>query len=77
MTNTKPEIEVRHAPNGSIDEILLYRDGECLVHLEYMDSGLVWMGLYGKEKMAHVRLGAKSRIQTTVDISDNVSQKDV
>ncbi len=64
----KRRIEVRKKDDGSIDEVLLYIDDECVMHMEYMDHNSVWIGLYdGKEYPTHVRLGSSDSITTVVE----------
>lgn len=50
--------EIRLNEDGTIDEILLYINGECVMHLEQMDDSYFWMGLYAEGKTCHVRAGA-------------------
>lgn len=39
------DVELRFNPNGTLDEVVLMKAGECVFHLEYLDNGHVWMGL--------------------------------
>jgi hypothetical protein len=64
----KRRIEVRKKPDGSVDEVLLYIDDECVMHLEYMDDNKIWIGLYdGRDYPTHVRMGSAKPIQTVVE----------
>jgi hypothetical protein len=68
-------IEVRNKPDSDdVDEVLLWIDGKCVFHLEYMDDNQIWMGLYGKHQMAHVRQGSPKPIQTVVDETETTEE---
>ena len=62
-------IEIRHNPDGSVDEVCMYIDGECVVHVEQMSTAHWWMGLYGKTHEAHVNLFPKSKRQTPITLN--------
>ena len=39
------DVEIRFIADGSLDEVILSRNGECLFHMEYMDVNHVWFGV--------------------------------
>lgn len=51
--------EIRLNDDGTIDEVLLYIGNQCVMHLEQMDDGYFWMGLYADAKTCHVNVGAR------------------
>ena len=68
-------IEVRNKPDGSVDEVVMMIGGKCVLHLEYMDDNYIWIGVYDQEgEMAHIRLTAKKRITTVVEIEDEQTE---
>lgn len=52
--------EVRLNPDGSIDELLMYIDGQCVMHIEQMSDNYFWMGLYANGMTLHSQFGAKN-----------------
>lgn len=54
-------IEFRQLDSADeLDEVLLYVDGKCVVHLEAMSETSYWIGLYAKGHEAHLHIGSKS-----------------
>ena len=54
------DVEVRFFPDeNSLDEVVLYKNGECLFHLEYLDDGRVWIGVGD----VHVNLTSETPIR--------------
>jgi hypothetical protein len=45
--------EVRPNDDGSVDEVLIYADGECVFHLEQLDDDAYWFAWYGNEPERH------------------------
>lgn len=54
-------IEIRRNDDGSVDEVLMYVDGRCVVHVEQMYDECFWMALYGSKHTAHVNFWSKNR----------------
>lgn len=52
-------IEIRRQ-SGEIDEIILYRNGECVVHIESMSDQCFWMSLMAKRFEVHANCYAKN-----------------
>jgi hypothetical protein len=52
-------IEIRRDEEGELDEIIVYRDGRCVVHIEAMSDQMFWMSLASKRFVAHCNVGAK------------------
>lgn len=36
------DVEIRFMADGSLDEVILCKNGECLFHMEYMDLDHIW-----------------------------------
>jgi len=53
--------EIRYS-NGEIDEVLMWRDGDCVMHLERMDDNSIWIGLHEKRSTTHIDLNSKEDI---------------
>ena len=48
---------------GEPDEVLIWRNGDCLMHLERMDDNQLWIGLhFDDRKTIHLDLTSKSDI---------------
>lgn len=56
MADSLVTAEVRKDKAGRLDEILLYADGKCLMHLERMDKTHVWFVLHTDAADRHFRL---------------------
>ena len=41
--------EIRLDENGTVDEILIYVDGKCVLHTERLDKHLFYVGVYTDE----------------------------
>lgn len=55
-------IEIRYQGEGKdqfLDEICLYRDGECCVHMESMSDVSYWMSLTSKRFEVHANIFSK------------------
>lgn len=52
-------IEIRYQ-GGEVDEVCLYRSGDCVFHLEQMSDVCFWMGLYAAGHTAHVNVFSKN-----------------
>lgn len=52
-------IEIRRH-GGQIDEIVVYRDGECVVHVEAMSDQCFWMSLMSKRFEVHANCYSKN-----------------
>ena len=62
MNRKKPKVtvEVREAPPGELDEVVLRVDGICLCHLEQMDNNHWWLGIgHPRGQEVHVHLATK------------------
>ena len=53
-------IELRYSDDGVLDEILVYRDGQCCVHIEAMSEVCYWMSLKSKRFEVHVNCFSKN-----------------
>lgn len=53
-------VEFRRHEDGTIDEVCVYIDGQCVVHTERMDDTYFWMGIYTKAGDASVTFHSKS-----------------
>ena len=58
----EPGVEVRHNPDGTIDEVLFKADG-AFFHLEQMDTGAYWIGVSwkdadGADRMQHLTISS-------------------
>jgi hypothetical protein len=53
--------EVRPNDDGSVDEVLVYVDGECVFHLEQLDDDAYWFAWYGDEPERHFAIRRRSR----------------
>lgn len=63
-------VERRNTEAGDVDEVLLYRNDECLMHLEYMDEDLIWIGLYEEGRgscLSHVNISSETSITVHED----------
>lgn len=71
MKLPKAKLEVRLDDNKEVDEVLLYVNGWCHFHLERMEDGFIWIGLYENDKKDtthHVRIHtARAKIKVDVD----------
>lgn len=56
-------IELRPRENGDFDELVIWRNGECLLHAEMMDHNRLWIGIYppGWEKRVVMWIDTKSQ----------------
>lgn len=52
-------IEIRRQ-EGHIDEIVAYRNGECVVHIEAMSDQCFWMSLMSKRFELHANCYSKN-----------------
>lgn len=52
-------IELRYQDAG-LDEVILYRNGECCAHIEQMSDAHYWMSLQSERYEVHVNIGSKS-----------------
>lgn len=59
-------IEVRII-DGAVDEIVLYVDGKCAMHMEQMSDSCFWFGLYVGPHTVHANCAAK-QAEVTVTI---------
>lgn len=62
-------IEIRNNEDGTLDEIILKVDGECIFHLEQMSDKTWWMGL-GSPTLGdykHCTLHSKKKIKAFVE----------
>jgi hypothetical protein len=50
------QIELRFEPEDDedLDEVVLWQDGRCLIHLERMHEECIWMGLYDDPYCLHL-----------------------
>lgn len=53
-------VEFRRYDDGTIDEVCVYVNGNCVVHTERMDDGLFWMGVYTDAGSAAVHFFSRS-----------------
>ncbi len=56
-------IELRYQGEGEdrfLDEIVVYRDGECSVHIEAMSDQCYWMSLQSKRFEVHANCFSKN-----------------
>lgn len=73
-------IEIRFNDDGSLDEVIVYVDGKCIVHLEQMSDVSWWVGLYAKGHTAHLDIGSKnyrSHVEVTPEAWDNTALKSI
>lgn len=56
--DTTDGIEIRRQ-GGQIDEIIVYRDGECVVHIEATSDQCFWMSLMSKRFEVHAHCFSK------------------
>lgn len=62
-------IEFRYQEKD-LDEIVMYIDGKCVLHIERMYDTNFWMGLYSEKHTAHVHMesvNGKSHVHLTVN----------
>lgn len=70
MTSTEQwliedKVSVRPEPDGAFDELLVYHEGECIVHAEMMDDNHLWIGIYPpgeKERRVCMRISARGKL---------------
>ena len=58
----EPGVEVRHNPDGTIDEVCFKAAGASF-HLEQLDTGIYWIGVNwkdadGKDRMQHLTISS-------------------
>jgi len=54
-------IEIRHNEDGTVDEVCVYVDGQCVAHIEQMSEKSWWMGFYTRTHEAHVNFFGKKK----------------
>jgi len=76
------EIELRFEPQDDedLDEVVLSKHGECLIHLERMDDNCIWMALYEpgtpRRLVIHFRPLDLTPSGVTWDIEDEWTDED-
>ena len=60
--------EIRRSEDGTIDEIVV---SNVDIHIEQMDDGYWWMGIYGKDNDKVLLLGFKSKKKIVLNIEYN------
>lgn len=53
-------IELRYGDDGFLDEIVVYRDGQCCVHIEAMSEKCYWMSLKSERFEVHANCFSKN-----------------
>jgi len=53
-------IELRYSDDGFLDEIVVYRDGDCCVHIEAMSERCYWMSLKSQAHEVHANCCSKN-----------------
>jgi hypothetical protein len=66
------KVLVRPHEDGSFDELRLYMDGRCVLHMETMNEKQLWIGVYPDEPAegvdcVHVNIGAETWLTIDAD----------
>ena len=70
--NKQDGIELRYH-GDDLDEVVLYRNGECCVHIEGMSPVCYWMSLSSQDNEVHINISSKnlrSHIKATAEFQD-------
>jgi len=59
MSDRRGNVEIRKNKDGTVDELLIYdKDGQCIFHMEQMDTHWHWARVYGTEEDCVLQISA-------------------
>jgi len=59
--------ELRYNEDGTVDEIIINRNGECIFHLEQMDDGHYWSALGTGQERVDINFHSDSPISARAE----------